>query len=1082
MHRPMWLPMLLLASAASTPVVAGPSLEDQFRNPPQAARAQVWWHWMNGNIDADEAVADIEWMADQAIGGIHLFEGGLGAPKQIAELKPWMSPAWQDAMRKSVQRAHERGMDFSIATSPGWSATGAPFVQPADAMKKLVWSETVVRGDGGKMPIRLARPPVVEGAYQDVPLTKGAGADFYRDVAVIAFPGSRTILKADNIASSSVISAERLADGRFDEPQDLLPDTDGIGWIIYRFARPETVRSIRIGMPAAAGFGAPAPPVARLEVSDDGLTYRNVTTVYASKSPVRTASFPAVSGRYFRMAIAPDAQGEGARLNYAPGAIPLSFPPQKQAYAVSELLLSPAGLIQNAEEKAGFAAVPDYYARATHTDGPSIDPASIIDLTPRLGPDGTLDWIPPGKGAWTVLRFGMSLTGHRNGPAPAEATGLEVDKLSASRVGAYIDRYLADQRAALKGVVGLNGLLSDSIEAGAQNWTDDMPSQFRNRTGYALDRWYPALAGYIVGKPAQSDAFLYDFRRTISDLLTEAHYGTLAARAKAAGLTYYAEALEDNRPQLGNDLAIRAKADVPAGAMWWFDPSTGPKPTYVADVKGAASVAHILGKPYIAVEALTVFGRPWGLSPADMRPAADLAFLMGGNRLMLHSSVHQGTGSNLVSGQFPGMTMAPLLGHYFNRNDAWGDMAKGWTDYLARTQFLLQQGRPQAGFAWFVGEEAPVTGLFGGKEPEGVPSGLDYDFIDATLLASGLAVQDGKLINRSGNSYQFLFLGGSSARLTLATLNRLLAFARQGVAIAGVRPVDSPSLADDPKAVAKAIATLWALPHVVEADTPEAAAKSLRVALDWRFTGQGLSVLHRVLPDGDIYFLVNRGSAHVEGDFQIPAKAVTTWWDAVDGSQVDAGAKAGAVHVALAPHQSRFLVARDLASAKAVAPIDPVSVVTADDRWHVSLATPGLATDERRAFSLHWLNEQSDPRLRYFSGKATYTGTIRLPKPSCARPVFRLDLGAMADVARVTVNGIEAGMIWTQPHRVNVSAMIRAGRNRLKIEVANLWVNRLIGEAAHNPSSAGAKMYRPDAPLRSAGLKGPVRLFTHCEP
>lgn len=1081
MHRPSLLAILLIAGATSMPASADPSLEDQFRNPPQAARPQVWWHWMNGNIDADEAVADIDWMADQGIGGIHMFEGGLGAPKQIRVLKPWMSPAWQEAMRNSVRRAHSRGMDFSIATSPGWSSTGAPFVQPADAMKKLVWSETVVSRDGDKGDIRLPRPPAVEGAYQDVPLTKNAGSNFYRDVAVIAFPGHRTVLKPDALTSSSAIVAAQMVDGRFDDPQHLLPDANGTGWVIMRFARPQSVRSIRVGMPAPGGFGAPAPPVARLEVSDDGLTYRNVATLAASKSPVRTASFPAVSGRYFRLAIAPDAKGGGTALNYAPGAIPLSFPPQTPGFAVSELLLSSDGLVQNAEEKAGFAAAPDYYALATHTDGPTIDPASIIDLTRRIGPDGKLDWMPPKHGAWTILRFGMSLTGHRNGPAPAEATGLEVDKLSASRVGAYVDRYLADQRAGLNGTVGLNGLLSDSIEAGAQNWTDDMPSQFLNRMGYPLDRWYPALAGYIVGEPAQSDAFLYDFRRTISDLLTEAHYGTLAKHAKAAGLTYYAEALEDNRPQLGNDLAIRAMADVPAGAMWWFDPSTNPKPTFVADVKGAASVAHILGKTHTAVEALTVFGRPWGLSPAEMRPAADLAFLMGGNRLMLHSSVHQATGSNLLSGQFPGMTMAPLLGHYFNRNEAWGGMARGWIDYLARTQFLLQQGRPQAEFAWFVGEEAPVTGLFGGNEPAGAPLGLDFDFVDATLLASGFSVQDGKLVNRSGNTYKFLFLGGSSARLTLATLNRLLALAQQGVAIAGVRPVNSPSLADDPKAVASAIHSLWKLSNVVEASTPEAAAKLLQVDPDWRFTGQGLSVLHRVLPNGDIYFLVNRGSTPVEGDFVVPAKAAMTWWDAVDGSQTHIEGKDGAVHVALAPHQSRFIVARDITPVKIVAPSNLVPVATADEHWRVTLATPGMALDKRLTFPLRWLNEQSDPKLRYFSGEATYMGTLQVPNASCTKPIFWLDLGAMADVARVTVNGIGAGTVWTQPHRLDVSALITRGPNALEIEVANLWVNRLIGEAAHKPSSAGAKMYMPEAPLRPAGLKGPVSLLMQCE-
>ena len=91
-------------------------------------------------------------------------------------------------------------------------------------------------------------------------------------------------------------------------------------------------------------------------------------------------------------------------------------------------------------------------------------------------------------------------------------------------------------------------------------------------------------------------------------------------------MSYYAEALEDGRPQLGDDLAMRAHADVPMGAMWTFDPEEGPRPTYVADLKGASSVAHVYGKAWTGSEAFTSFGKPWSWSPrspqARRRPAA----------------------------------------------------------------------------------------------------------------------------------------------------------------------------------------------------------------------------------------------------------------------------------------------------------------------------------------------------------------------------------------------------------------------------------------------------------------------------
>src|SRR3712207_7697300 len=57
----------------------------------------------------------------------------------------------------------------------------------------------------------------------------------------------------------------------------------------------------------------------------------------------------------------------------------------------------------------------------------------------------------------------------------------------------------------------------------------------------------------VVGTPARTDRFLFDFRRTIADLLAAEYYGTLGAEAHASGLTYYAEALEDHRPQLGDE-------------------------------------------------------------------------------------------------------------------------------------------------------------------------------------------------------------------------------------------------------------------------------------------------------------------------------------------------------------------------------------------------------------------------------------------------------------------------------------------------------------------------------------------------
>ena len=101
----------------------------------------------------------------------------------------------------------------------------------------------------------------------------------------------------------------------------------------------------------------------------------------------------------------------------------------------------------------------------------------MIDLTSKMHPDGTLDWTPP-PGNWVVLRFGYSLLGITNHPATAEATGLEVDKLNAGYVKNYMNGYLDSYKetvgADMMGKRGIRYVITDSWEAGSQNWTDDM--------------------------------------------------------------------------------------------------------------------------------------------------------------------------------------------------------------------------------------------------------------------------------------------------------------------------------------------------------------------------------------------------------------------------------------------------------------------------------------------------------------------------------------------------------------------------------------------------------------------------------
>ena len=141
------LSTLLLATIA-TPVFAqaqaADSLAAGFADPPQSARPRVWWHWMNGNISKDGIDKDLAWMKRIGIGGLQNFDANLATPQVVDKRLVYMTPEWKDAFRHAASRADALGLELAIAASPGWSETGGPWVRPEDAMKKLVWSETIV--------------------------------------------------------------------------------------------------------------------------------------------------------------------------------------------------------------------------------------------------------------------------------------------------------------------------------------------------------------------------------------------------------------------------------------------------------------------------------------------------------------------------------------------------------------------------------------------------------------------------------------------------------------------------------------------------------------------------------------------------------------------------------------------------------------------------------------------------------------------------------------------------------------------------------------------------------------------------
>ena len=1107
MPKSLFLSVLLACSTLSTPVAWADDLADGFNSPPQSARPRVWWHWMNGNVTKDGIEKDLDWMARMGIGGVQNFDANLMTPQIVSERLTYMTDGWKDAFRHAVMTAEAKGLEFAIAASPGWSETGGPWVEAHDGMKKLVWAETTLLG-GQRFNGRLPAPPAVIGAFQSAKThelddgflaKRQAITPLYRDARILAYPIPSTAplplptaTQADGkpVAISALIDSDLESTVALSVGSETQPDR-----LTLDYGKPVTVQAATLFVPhAKPPFRDPLyQPV--LEFERDGQWHRLGDFSLGEAST--TIAFNAVTARRFRLTLSLNTGPTSPPLeDGAPGAIKIDIFAQdkKPTLAIGDFRLHGEAKIDRFEAKAGYTILPDYSALEPAGHGEAIETGRVIDLTDKLNSDGTLNWTAPKGDNWRILRMGWSLTGKTNHPATPEATGLEVDKYDAAAVRRYLETYLGLYRDTVGpdwiGKKGIRALLTDSIEVGAANWTPRMIEEFTERRGYDPVPFLPTLTGAIIGSRARSDAFLYDFRQTLADLMAEAHYGTIAKVAHEQGLVVYGEALENGRPVLGDDLAMRAHADVPMAALWTFGRGGSPRPTLIGDMKGAASVAHIYGQNIVSAESMTSAFAPWAFAPSDLKRIIDLEFASGVNRPVIHTSVHQP-----VDDKVPGLSLM-IFGQYFNRHESWAEMAKPWVDYMARTSYLLQQGRDSADVAYFYGEDQPITSLFEHDIPGDLPVRYAYDFVNADILSKQLTVENGDLVAKSGARYRALYLGPASKIMTLSTLRRIATLVDEGATVIGMAPLRAPGLLDDAAAFKALRDRLWggtvkAKGRVIATTDVEAALADIGVGPDFHITAGATNTnyrfVHRKLDDGDLYFVNNRtaDAGRIEARFRVTGKQPEIW-RAIDGSAKPVTYRIEGsetvIPLDVEAEDAFFVLFRQSAPRDALdLPVKAYRrVVTLDGPWTVDFQSGRGAPDRISMTTLTPLEAHADKRIKYFSGIATYRSDFSLPPNPRSRAPLWVDLGKIGDVAEVRVNGQLATTLWFPPYRVDVSNFVKTGKNHLEVRVANLWVNRLIGDQqpdAEKISFTAAPTYQPDAPLRPSGLLGPVTIL-----
>ena len=1025
--RMMMVATLVGCLAAAT---QADELKKNFATPPAEARPWVYWFNVSGNLTREGITADLEAMARVGIGGVLFFDVDQGAPKGKAL---YAESLWRELIQHACKEAARLGLEVNMNNGPGWCGSGGPWITPEQSMQKVVWSETIVEA-GKKTEVALP---------QSKDAVKYNRAIDYRDIAVLAMP----LPQGDGVTLAG-LGAKITTSGTMTSPDCFKLRNPGKNgdkqpeFVQFEFPTPFTAYSLK------AKVGRNRISKGELQVSDDGEHFKPVDSFMSRENGVDMDLAP-VTARFFRIAV--------SKLNDA----------TVDVVELSDITLASSYRIAGISTKACFATIHRDMKAKTENEigsvpanfpavpaGMAIPCAQITDITAQMDAKGKLVWEAPSLGTdggtprrWLVLRFGCTTMGTIVHPAPVGGAGLECDKLSKAAATFHFEQVMGKLIADNKALCGpgkpLVATHIDSWESGSQNWTPLLREDFKRLRGYDLWRYLPVLTGRVVESLEVSERFLWDFRQTLSDLLLENYVNTLRKLANDQGLRLSIEAYDR---VVTDDLAYGGRADEPMAEFWAWN-----KYHFAFSATEMASSAHTYGKKIVGAESFTSHnGEKWQSHPATIKDLGDWAFCEGINRFVFHRFSAQPWGRDAVA---PGIQMGPWGLHY-ERTQTWWEQSKPWHEYVARCQYLLRQGLFVADVLYLQPEGAPRS-FTPPNEVWAAPNvrgGYNFDGCNSEVLLTRLAFKNGRLVLPDGMSYRVLVVPRAE-KITLPVLRKLSELADAGATIIADAkpPVKSLGLADlgEGDATVKKLASeLW--PKLVTGKTAAQWLGEHGIKPD--FTAQPLlRYIHRATADTDLYFVANTNQVALDAvaEFRITGKQPELWWPDTGRTELarDFEIKNGITRIPLRldPSGSLFVIFREptkvtKGTGKNWVETNPVQELVGP--WEVSFDPKWGGPAKPVTFSkLQDWSKHRDPGIKYYSGHATYRTKFNARKGRSY-----LDLGKVAIMADVTLNGKSLGILWKPPYRVDVSDVINDGENTLEVTVVNLWINRMIGD------------------------------------
>lgn len=957
---------------------------------PDSTRTKVWW-FHGENITTREGIkADLEAYKQAGVGGVVYYDQqyGPGVPESLKS----MSKEWWEMLKFAAREAKRLGLSFEINISNGY-VCGGPWITPELGMQAVYSAETLVKG-GERYQGKLVSPDHKNE----------------RDIAVLAFPIKKSCYQTVKCLSGGFATSK---------PAVVMLAT---------FDEPFTARSLSYwsngeSKGAQSSINVPCDPqddfcgdgftrlpnLGELEVSMDGEHWTTVCPLRPcyrmhSLRPNATISFPATTGRYFRLNLH-DWTAKGKK---------------RKELTLKNVELSARAVIDRWEERAAYASE---YIRETKTPDYQgdeiINRSALLNISGHLNADGVLDWQAPRGSDWLVVRFVYAPTRARTKHGRPNLMGLECDKLSVEAAELHWNSYAQLILDSLQ-TIGCRptGVCMDSHEAGGQNWTHDFPELFRQKNGYDIIPFLPAMQGYIVGSVSETERFLSDLRRTIADGISDRYLTTLQQMAIKAGVHFTAQATGNGQNICSDNLMAKGRVERPQGEFW----SRNHDGSY--DIKEASSAAHLYGRTIASAEAFTAFSYSHIFS--EVKDEIDMAAAFQVNELVVCTSESQPW-----LDRYPGNTNNHIE-YALNRNNTMWPFSRPFWDYQARNSFIQRLGQPVVDILVYAGDEAPMK-LLAHRLPV-IPEGYDFDVCTTDALHHQLSTANRQLFTKNGMSYRLLAIE-KSAVIRPETERLIAQWKSQGLPV-----YDNREMSDN------------AMDSVLKASNirPDIELKSRKSATNRVF------FTHRQTNDADYYFICNHSKADPFADNIVLRTDYTQaeWWDANRGMRwriptvkTDKGLK---LKLRLLPNEAGFIVARKqsannlpLYQTQRQETVTPIA-----GSWTVKFNTLLGGPDKPVVFNelTDWTGN-SNPDIRYFSGLATYEKNISITESQQGKCLL-LRLPGLKGVARVLINGREAGFVWTSPWEVDITDLVRKGKNKISIEVRNSLANRIIGDAS----------------------------------